>query len=114
MGGGVPQNVFGSAGGYKFGKNLVFGAVKATAFQLAVRKGAGTAFSELHITFGIQGATRKKGINAAHAFFHSIASLQNNGTGTRLSQHQGGKETARTASYNDGTSVQLSVGEGKG
>ena len=67
--------------------------------QLAVRKGSGSPFAELHVGFDIQMPLLPEALHCLHPAVHICAALQYNRTVTQTGKGQGGKHPCRTKAY---------------
>ncbi len=98
----LPQNFFGGTGGHQLLQDKTATRIANTGVQLAVGKGSGTAFSELHIGVGIQDARLTESRDRFGAALHRLAALDQQRAQTGSCQHQCGEQPGRAASDHDG------------
>jgi hypothetical protein len=90
------EDFFGRTGLHKLGQHLAreVARVADLAPQLAVAEGAGAAFAELHVRFGVQHALAPQAPGVLGALAHRLAALQHDGAQAHLGQDQRGKDAA--------------------
>jgi len=78
------------AGGDEFLHHLAAQVARVAdlAVELAVGKGAGTAFAELHVAFRVELLLAPQAPGVLGAFAHGLAALQHDGLEPHLRQHQ--------------------------
>jgi hypothetical protein len=64
------------------------------AVELAVGEGAGAAFAELHVGFGVEGVLAPQAPGVLGALAHGLAALEHDGPEAHLGQHQRGEDAA--------------------
>ena len=77
------------------------------AVELAVGKGAGAAFAELHVGFGVEHALAPQAPGVLGALAHRLAALQHDRPEAHLRQHQRGEDAAGAEADDDRAFGQL-------
>ena len=94
------QDFLGRAGADEFLQHLAAQMMRVldAGIQLAVGKGAGAAFAELHIAFRVQHTAPPQAPGVAGAFAHQLAAFQDDRPEAHLREDQRGEQPARAAS----------------
>ena len=71
------------------------------AVQLAIGKGSGTPFAELHIGFRVKGALLPEAPGVPGALAHGLAAFEDQRAQAHLREHQRSQDSARAGTDND-------------
>ncbi|MNL01081.1 hypothetical protein D3C87_1215360 [compost metagenome] len=82
------------------------------AVELAVGEGAGAAFAELYVRFGVQDALAPQAPGVFGAFAHGLAAFQDDGLEAHLRQDQSGEQATGAGADDDGALGEAGGGLG--
>ena len=98
------ENFFRRTGLDELGQHLAreMPRIADLAPELAVREGAGSAFAELHVRFGVEHALTPQPPGVFRAFANLPSALEDDRAEAHLRQHEGGEKPARAEPDDDG------------